>query len=94
VFPSVLDVLGEFSSEDGRVGPDLVTPRPHLRIVPGKLSGEPHVERTRISSRSVAALLRDGLGSSQVLRLYPELTSEAIEECWDLETQLQVNLAA
>lgn len=94
VMPAVLDVLSEFPTGPGRTGPDLQRPRPHLRIIPGKLGGEPHVEATRISTRTVAALIRDGLDDRQVLRLYGDLTAESVAECWDLEKQLQANLAA
>ena len=40
----VLDSLAPFSPESSR-GPDLVRPRPHLRIVPGKVAGEPVICR-------------------------------------------------
>jgi uncharacterized protein (DUF433 family) len=94
VFPAMLDLLAEFPSESGIVGPDLVRPRPHLLIIPGKLGGEPHIEGTRIASIKVAALIRDGLTSGAVRLLYPELSQDAVDECWDLERQLQVNLRA
>jgi uncharacterized protein (DUF433 family)/DNA-binding transcriptional MerR regulator len=93
-FPEILDLLAEFPSESGILGPDLATPRPHLRIIPGKLGGEPHVMGTRIASARVAALIRDGLPAEAVNRLYPELSHNAVDECWDLERQLQVNLRA
>ena len=37
-------------------GPDLVAPRPELRIVPGRLAGEPHIRGTRIGTLQIAAL--------------------------------------
>lgn len=86
-------VFAEFPTEAGRIGPDLRHPRPHLRIVPGKLSGEPHVEGTRIPSRSVAALRRDGLSDDQILRFYPSLSRVSVHDCLTLEDQLQRNAA-
>lgn len=94
VVEDTLDVLAEFRSAPGLVGPNLSRPRPHLRIIPGKLAGEPHVEHTRIKSRSMFSLLNEGLAKYQVLRLYPELTTEAVEECWDLENSLSLYSAA
>lgn len=94
VIPGVLDLLAEFPTEENRVGPDLVRPRPRLRIIPGKLSGEPHVEGTRISTLSIAGLLSEGLSRDQVRELYLDLSGEAIDDAWDLEEQLQANLAA
>ncbi len=94
VEPGALDVLGQFLWSENRIGPDLVEPRPHLRIIPGKLGGEPHVKATRIGTRAVAALLRDGLTADKVESLYPDLTQVDIEECRDLEAQLQANLVA
>jgi uncharacterized protein (DUF433 family)/DNA-binding transcriptional MerR regulator len=91
VIPGALDVLGEFRGGD-RLGPDLIKPRQHLRIIPGKLGGEPHVQGTRIGTRAVAALIRDGLTVDQVKSLYPDLVKVAIDECWDLEKQLQPDL--
>jgi len=90
---AALDVLAEFKTREGTIGPDLVNPRPSLRIIPGKLAGEPHVRGTRIASRMVAALVRDGLTEDHVVRLYPDLTKESILDCINLEKQLQRNAA-
>ena len=90
---AALDVLAEFKTREGTIGPDLVNPRPSLRIIPGKLGGEPHVKGTRIASRMVAALVRDGLTENHVVRLYPDLTRESVLDCINLEKQLQHNAA-
>ena len=90
---ATLDVLAEFKTREGTIGPDLVNPRPSLRIIPGKLAGEPHVKGTRIASRMVAALVRDGLTEDHVVRLYPDLTKESVLDCINLEKQLQRNAA-
>jgi uncharacterized protein (DUF433 family) len=88
-----LEVLAEFKTREGTIGPDLVNPRPSLRIIPGKLAGEPHVKGTRIASRMVAALVRDGLTEDHVVRLYPDLTRESVLDCINLEKQLQPHAA-
>nr|MBA2601367.1 DUF433 domain-containing protein [Actinomycetota bacterium] len=89
----VLDLLHPFPTEEGTKGPDLRVPRPHLRIVPGKLAGEPHVSRSRVETQALAALGRRGMGTGKIARLYPSLDDTAIEEAIDLEHQLARNLS-
>jgi uncharacterized protein (DUF433 family) len=93
VLPDALDLLGEFAWSADLRGPNLVRPRPTLRIVPGKLSGEPHVGGTRIATRNIAALVADGIGVESVLSLYPDLQTESIADSVDLEQQLRANAA-
>ena len=56
------DVLGLTAPFDsaGMSGPDLLRPRPHLRIVPSKVAGEPHVEQSRLTTQTIAALADRG----------------------------------
>lgn len=77
---------------DGRRGPDLVRPRPTLRIVPGKLSGEPHVEATRIPTRMLATLAHRGFDAERIVEMYPALDATNVLEAVDLESQLEENL--
>ena len=88
VFESTLDVLGAFHTEETAVGPDLLRPRPHLRIVPGKVSGEPHVERSRVTTLALSALSLRGYSEVQIAHLYPMLPPPSIEEAIDLEHEL------
>jgi uncharacterized protein (DUF433 family) len=74
-------------------GPDLVAPRPRLRIVPGKLAGAPHVQRTRIETEALAALRRRGLTVSKITALYPTIDTADVEDALDLERELQPDLA-
>jgi uncharacterized protein (DUF433 family) len=78
--------------ERGVVGPDLVRPRPLLRIVPGKLAGEPHVENTRVSTTMLDAMVERGYRPNDIRDLYPFLTTEAINDARALEQQLRRNL--
>jgi uncharacterized protein (DUF433 family) len=87
----LLDLLAPFES-DGITGPDLRKPRASLRIVPAKLSGEPHVAGTRLESRAVAALVERGFSLDHVASLYPFATPPALADCVDLERQLAANL--
>ena len=62
--------LTEAFTIDGEVkGPDLLAPRANLRIIPGKVSGEPHVVDTRITSLALASLSRDGFSTGNSLGL-------------------------
>ena len=82
-----IDVLAPFEFE-GRRGPDLVRPRPLLRIVPGKLAGAPHVGGTRVETAALAALADRGFAATRIAVLYRELAVEAIAEAIDLQRQL------
>ena len=88
-----LDLLAQFSLGDGATGPDLIRPRPTLRILPGKLSGEPHIEGTRLATIRLAALVEDGLELADILQLYPDISEGAVSDAVDLERQLQANAA-
>lgn len=69
-------------------GPDLLQPRPLLRIIPGKLHGEPHIVGTRIPSLTIAALDRDGFSPEQIGAMYPDATVEALREAIAFERSL------
>jgi len=88
----LLLVTNEFKTAAGAAGPDLRSPRAHLRIVPGKLGGSPHVVHTRIESRALSALAEDGLPSSKIRDLYPEIGAPAVDDALALERQLAGNL--
>jgi uncharacterized protein (DUF433 family) len=88
-----LDLIAPFDTGDGR-GPNLYAPRPSLRIVPGKLSGSPHILKTRIETVALAALEERGLPHSKIAALYPVAPPAAIQDALDLEHQLQRNLRA
>jgi uncharacterized protein (DUF433 family) len=83
-----LDLIAPFETELGRA-PDLHAPRPTLRIVPGKLSGSPHILKTRIETIALAALEQRGLIEEKIATLYPIAPRQAIAEALDLEHQLQ-----
>ena len=83
----MLDLLGPFGMGDHH-GPDLIRPRPSIRIVPGKVSGEPHLVGSRITTKSVAALYRRFGDLRSVAALYPEAAPETIEQAIDLENAL------
>jgi len=86
------DLLAPFTA-DGLAGPDLRRPRPRLRIVPGKLAGAPHIDKTRLETQAVHALAVRGLEPERIARLYPFTDLEAIREAIDLENQLHRSAA-
>lgn len=83
VLPRVLELVRPYGA-----GPDLLTPRPRLRIIPGKLHGEPHILDTRITSAAIYALHKSGYTSRQIRRFYPEAQPGPIQEAIDLEGSL------
>jgi DNA-binding transcriptional MerR regulator/uncharacterized protein (DUF433 family) len=83
----VLDLLAPFG-EDKHRGPDLIRPRPDLRIIPGKVSGEPHLVDSRITTKSVAALYDRVRDLTAVAALYPGIAPETIGQAVDLEHAL------
>jgi uncharacterized protein (DUF433 family) len=87
-----LNLVAPFSTAEGTRGPDLIRPRPELRIVPGRISGSPHIVDTRLETRALAALKTDGFDLGAIHKLYPYVTSEQIAEALDLEAQLAENL--
>ncbi len=86
-----LDLLGPFSVGAGK-GPHLISPRTTLRIVPGKVSGEPHLLNTRITTKTLYALYRRFGDVRAVSKLYPDQPEQAVAEGISLEKEL--NLAA
>ena len=75
-------------------GPDLLRPRPLLRIIPGKLHGEPHIVGTRIPSLTIGALDRAGYRLQDIHAMYPDATEDALTEAIDFERSLLSPLAA
>jgi uncharacterized protein (DUF433 family) len=82
----VLELTAPFT-DAGLAGPDLVRPRPHLRIVPSKVSGEPHLEHSRITTLTLAALAGRGYSVKRIAVMYDE-PEEVVAEALDLERQL------
>lgn len=87
VFDQSLDLLGPFRVGEGR-GPDLIRPRPHLRIIPGKVSGEPHVSGSRVTTQAILALYQRFESADNVIALYPDIDAAAISEAIELELEL------
>lgn len=92
VMGEVLDVIRPFESAEGLHGPDLLRPRPRLAIVPGKLSGSPHVAGTRLETQALWALSSSGVDDEAILSLYPFIDRGELDDALSLERQLDQNL--
>jgi uncharacterized protein (DUF433 family) len=88
----VIDLLAEFAGQSGAVGPDLRRPARFIEIVPDVLSGEPHVEATRIPTRGLAALAERGFRDEQIVSMYPGIRPEQVASAVALEKRLMRNL--
>ena len=85
--PGILDLLGPFECGHQR-GPDLLRPRPRLRIIPGKMSGEPHLAGSRITTQVAAALYERIPDATRIAALYGDLDAGGFEEAIELEHSL------
>lgn len=83
-----LDLLGPFDVA-GHRGPDLLSPRPRLRIAPERVAGEPHVQNTRLTTRTLAGLSNRGFSTGRIVDMY-SVSREAVEEAVDFESSLSV----
>lgn len=89
----LVNIIGPFEGLEGTKGPDLMWPRPTVRISPRKISGAPHIEGTRLPTQSVYALTERELTVEQIARIYPFVSRESLNDSIDLERQLQNNVS-
>jgi len=52
----------------------------HIAYDPSILGGKPHVAGTRLSIEFILELFASGATRDEVLKTYPQLTAEAVEE--------------
>lgn len=72
--------------------PDLVMPSTHSFISPWVMAGDPCIDRTRIPTSSVYALRTErSLPTSAIVKLYPDLTPEAVDDAIELESRLNAD---
>lgn len=99
-FPEVWPYLDEFSIDRAAQfveeveqrtlwGPDLVTPSARTRISPWVMSGEPCVRDTRVPTSTLYALRPRALTSAAIVKLYPGLDEDDIEDALELEAKLR-----
>jgi uncharacterized protein (DUF433 family) len=88
----LVNIVGPFEGLEGTKGPDLLWPRPTLRIVPRKISGAPHIAGTRVPTQSIFALAERGLSVGQIANIYPFVGRDSLRDSIDLEKQLKSNI--
>lgn len=79
-------LTGPFDSY-GHRGPDLIRPKKHLRIVPDKVAGEPHVLGTRLTTRTLSSLVTRGFAEPEVAEMY-SISQAIVHEAVELEREL------
>lgn len=52
----------------------------HIAYNPGILNGKPHIVGTRLSIEFILELVASGATKDDVIKSYPQLTAEAVEE--------------
>jgi uncharacterized protein (DUF433 family) len=70
-------------------GPDLYRPQPLLRIIPGKLHGEPHLAGTRIASTVVFEFSQMGYPLADIQGFYPDADPKALQQAIEFERSLR-----
>jgi uncharacterized protein (DUF433 family) len=88
----LVNIVGPFEGLEGTRGPDLLWPRPTLRIAPRKISGAPHIAGTRVPTQSISALADRGLSVEQIAAIYPFVGRDSLRDSIDLEAQLKNNI--
>jgi uncharacterized protein (DUF433 family) len=98
VFPEVMDVLDEHDLldpiPDESSGPlwlpNLRRPSERTAVSPWVMAGEPCVQDTRVPTVSLWALKTErALRPADIVRLYPSLTTEDVEDATELERRLR-----
>jgi uncharacterized protein (DUF433 family)/DNA-binding transcriptional MerR regulator len=89
----LVNIVGPFEGLEGARGPDLLWPRPTVQILPGKISGAPHIAGTRLPTQAISALADRGFSVDQLVKIYPFVSRDALAESLDLEAQLKRNAA-
>ncbi|HEY0554733.1 MAG TPA: DUF433 domain-containing protein [Thermoanaerobaculia bacterium] len=89
----LVNIVGPFEGLEGTKGPDLLWPRPTVQILPGKISGAPHISGSRVPTQSIYALSKRGFTVDQVAKIYPFVSRNSLCESIDLEAQLTHNVA-
>jgi uncharacterized protein (DUF433 family) len=63
----------------------------HIAYSPEILSGKPHIVGTRLSIEFILELFASGATKDEVLRAYPQLTTEAVEQALKCAAQAVKN---
>jgi uncharacterized protein (DUF433 family)/DNA-binding transcriptional MerR regulator len=69
--------------------PNLWRPRDRVRIIPGTLSGQPHIAGKRVPTELIKDLADQGFPHAMIRRAYPTVGDEDIRDAISLEEELQ-----
>ena len=84
------EMIEEFVNWRGERVPNLLHPRRHLEIDPGRLGGWSTVKGTRIPFDTIAALrLDDDMSMDDISYYYPSVTVQAVEDSVDFSRTMQ-----
>jgi uncharacterized protein (DUF433 family)/DNA-binding transcriptional MerR regulator len=82
------DVLGPFSTRDGRSVPELRKPRPLLTVNPHVLAGYPVIAGTRVPFDVVAGLAEEGVPAGEIVEMYPSVDPASVDDAQDFARQV------
>lgn len=101
VLPFMVELLQAFDltepvDEIGRMwGPSLVRPSEYTAISPSVVAGEPFLLETRIPTATLFALHEEqGLGSGDIVDLYPGISTMQVDDALELEGRIRQLRAA
>lgn len=61
----------------------------HIACNPEVLNGKPHIVGTRLSVEFILELVASGATKADMLKAYPQLTAESVEEVFQYVKQFQ-----
>lgn len=61
----------------------------HIAYSPDILNGKPHIVGTRLSIEFILELVASGATKAEMLKTYPQLTAEAVEDALRYAAQFQ-----
>lgn len=80
VIATLADIMEPFAPRRGVIVPHLLRPNEHVSLNPETQGGQPVITGTRVPSRDVAALLRDGVPAERIADYYPSVTAAAAHD--------------
>ena len=80
VIATLADIMEPFAPRPGVLVPHLLRPYENVSLNPETQGGQPVITGTRVPSRDVAALLRDGVPAEKIADYYPMVTAAAARD--------------
>lgn len=80
VIATLADIMEPFTPRPGVIVPHLLRPCQHVSLNPETQGGQPVITGTRVPSKDVAALLRDGVPADRISDYYPAVSAAAAHD--------------